>query len=804
MHNLELLRGTEWTATPLGEFSSWPTEVRVLVETIMRSTFPMCLALGPSYTQVYNDGYNLIYGDKHPASFGAPAVESWPEIWPFLEPALVHVTTTHEPQEFTNYLLPLRRFKGELQECYFDFCYSPVVSADGSVLGILSIATETTLHAIAERRNALLNMTVEGGQEGPSPISAKLQELLAQNELDAKAAFISNNRGHTGQLEWRKALEPTDASSLLDFVVRHREGKSCGVIQLDGYFSRDGHAEHVAFVKFVSVGGRETKTLVLWPSELVTEESSLDLVLRLEPRLRSLSTQLATMSLLKEELGEKDFFYRFLFENSVDGVVYTATSNDGLDLETIIAANKPACDLLGYSQQEMVGMSREALFFARDETLEYAIAQRARESTFKGELTFKDKCGRPVEIEVTSILFSLNSGERRSISVLRNISEKLRVERDMAERTRLETIARMTGGVSHDFNNLLMVILSAAEHLDATLTNPADKEVVDDIITASSRAASLTSQLVAYARRQNLNPSRIDMNAAIREIKRLLAGSVPEGIRLHYSFCPKKQFCDVDVPGLTSALANLVRNASDAMQGRGRIDIKIRPLKVLEPESAWLPAGEYVGVSVTDNGIGVAAEIVERVFEPYFTTKQNRGGSGLGLSMVQGFARQSGGDVKLSRAEPNGTTLTLILPRAASDLRRKEIDAHNPNETFLGTGGPVLVVDDDPDVRRQIGRILNSLDSQVVEADSAETAIEMLAARPRLVITDLVMPGTRSGIDVIKAASQCEPPIPAILISGYTDNHLRESDRAVATHFLAKPFTRKNFIRTMRKVLNMN
>lgn len=802
MQNLELLREKDWAITELGAMSTWPVELRAVVETVMRSTFPICLALGPRFTQIYNDNYNVIYGGKHPASFGAPACESWQEIWPFLEPALTQVMTAREPQQFSNHLLPLRRYKPGPQECYFDFCYSPVIASDGRVLGVLSIATETTPHAIAARRQPLVNLTVDVDPEVLSPISRKLQELLGENEMDGKAALVSHYRDNQAHIEWSKVLEREEALSLLGYVFRRRGSDRCGVVRLSGQFSRDGHADYVAFADFTSVDGRGTKTLVLWPSELVTEESSLDLVLRLEQRLRSLSTQLATINLLKEELGQTDFFYRFLFENSIDGVVYSSTSDDGTGAEIIIAANKPACQLLGYSQQEIVGRRREEFFFENDEALSSALAQRASQSTYKGELTFKHKSGRPVEAEITSILVRLNSGERRSISVLRDLSENVRVERDRAERSRLESIARMTGGVSHDFNNLLTVILNAAEHLETSLSHPAEKEVVGDIITASTRAASLTSQLVAYARRQNLQPVRVEINAEIRKAQRLMRGVVPKAVRLNYSFSRRELFSDVDLAGMTSALANLLRNASDAMQGKGRIAIKIRLTKIAKSESAWLQAGEYVAISVTDEGVGVSPELMPKIFEPYFTTKLNQGGSGLGLSMVQGFARQSGGEIVIASAVSKGTTATLYLPRLAAGNRPAEDGQPVESSLSVEGDGHVLVVDDDRAVRRQIGRIATSIKMPFVEASTADEAIAMLGSNPRLIITDLIMPGKLSGIDVIEAAKNREPPIPAILITGYAGSSDWESGRNKADSILTKPFSRKDLIGAIRNILN--
>ena len=238
------------------------------------------------------------------------------------------------------------------------------------------------------------------------------------------------------------------------------------------------------------------------------------------------------------------------------------------------------------------------------------------------------------------------------------------------------------------------------------------------------------------------------------------------------------------------------------MQGKGHIAIKIRLVKIAKPGSAWLRAGEYVAISVTDEGVGVSPELMPKIFEPYFTTKQNRGGSGLGLSMVQGFARQSGGEIVIASAVPKGTTATLYLPRMAVGNRPTEDDEPVESSLMVEGDGHVLVVDDDRAVRRQIGRIATSIKMPFVEASTADEAIAMLGSKPRLIIADLIMPGKLSGIDVIEAAKNPEPPIPAILITGYAGNSDWESGRNKADSILTKPFSRKDLIGAIRNILN--
>ncbi|MBC7282968.1 ATP-binding protein [Hoeflea sp.] len=796
MENIELLQQFDWSRTSLGPLTSWPDDRRAIAETVLRSTFPVCLALGNDLVQIYNVGYNRILGEKHPDAFGEKASKTWPEIWSFLEPTLKNVQIKRQPQEFLNFLLPLNK-SGILEECYFTFCYSPIFSADGTVVGVMSIAMETTQESIEERRRPLTGFSIEPPVGHPHPISDKLREVLAHNELDAMAALVSSGVEPKASTEWALRCNDETVEKLLAVVRENKMGQRCGIVPMAPPLGNPAHANFLGYITFTAADGRTEKTLVLWPSALVTERSFLDLVNTLQKRIQAASHQIVSIKNIRDELLQSDLLYRFLFENTLDGVIYSSTNCDGTGPETIIAVNRAACEMVGYEEVEMLGMRREEFFFADDGHLASAVAERAKQNIFSGELTFRHKDGSPVSLDIVSVLAQLESGERRTISILRDFSERLSAERSRAERVRLETVAQMTGGISHDFNNLLTIILSAAEYLETSIADRDHIDVVRDILIATTRAANLTSQLLTYSRKQNLRPAFTDVNSAIKEIERLVQGAAGKDVDVRYDYSRKKLFAALDVTHLTSALVNLVKNASDAISARGTIRVSTRTARIsVGMEGTPIQPGNYVAISIKDRGTGIPAELMKRVFDPFFTLKANMGGSGLGLSMVQGFARQSGGDILIRSSPEKGTVATLYFPLMKTSRPKRNALEFSSRNFF----GDALIVDDDPIIRRQVARAIRAIGMNSKEASSGAEAIDLLKTGPALVITDLAMPGERTGGDVVEACRRARPAIPVILMTGFAADRQWLSLNSEETEILTKPFARRELLAAIDRV----
>lgn len=802
MENVKLLAAFDWSQTKLGPLENWPAGRRAVVETALGSSFPICLALGDDLVQIYNDGYNRILGEKHPGAFGAKAIESWGEIWEFLKPALDRVKLERQPLYFSDYLLPLKK-TDHVEECYFSFSYSPAYAADGSVEGVMSVAVETTQVAIEKRRRSLMNFSVEAPFEGLHPISEGLRKILGDNELDAKAALVFNESLIENRVEWAMRCD-LDLATMFSEIPLMSARRSYGVIPIDPCLHRAGHADFLGFVGFTAADGKSLKKLALWPSALITEDSLLDLLSKLEKRLQLATRHVVSFGSIRDELAQTDLVYQFLFENTLDGVVFTSPDLEGKGAETIIAANKAACDMLGYQIDEMIGMCRDDFFFAKDEQLASALAERAEQKVFNGELVFRHKSGRPVHLKITSILSNPLSGQRRSMSILRDWAQELNLERERAERSRLESIAQMTGGISHDFNNLLMVITSAAEFLNEHITEVDQKDAIGDILAASTRAANLTFQLLAYSKRQNLQPSTIDVNSAIQQIERLLQTVVGSDVHIRFSYSRRHLVAEIDTARLTTALVNLIKNAGDAIDGRGSITVSTRLLQNKKTLSSLsLQPGKYVTITVRDRGAGIAPKLLPRIFDPFFTTKSGQGGSGLGLSMVQGFARQSGGDVVVQSTLGAGTAATLYIPFGARLSETTSAEVFK-GSTALSREGSVLIVDDDPLVRRQVTRIVKSLGMTAIEAAAADEAIDLLKSLPKIVLTDLAMPGERTGLDVVEACQRSVPPIPVIVMSGYASDPRWRTASLQEHPTVDKPFSRKSLVAAIAQALKLD
>ncbi|MEE4300539.1 MAG: ATP-binding protein [Pseudomonadales bacterium] len=379
--------------------------------------------------------------------------------------------------------------------------------------------------------------------------------------------------------------------------------------------------------------------------------------------------------------------------------------------------------------------------------------------------------------------------ETRRLLAERQLREK---DRALQHATRMDAVGQLTSGVAHDFNNLLTVILGNLELLRLRLEeSEIDQEELDQVAGAARRAADLTSKLLAFSSRQALRPQRLDIMALLAEARALFARTLPENIQVHLEGAEAVAPCRVDRTQLESALLNLALNARDAMPEGGTLVLSATNLHLTgdEAAAAELDAGDYVAIRVKDSGTGMDAELLDHVFEPFFTTKPSGRGTGLGLSMVYGFLRQSGGTVRLESTAGEGTTVELLLPAAADAAAA---DAPRPEDTgdHDGQGRRALVVEDEPGVRGLVANMLGHLGYSVETAAGGEEAVAAFAARPfDLVISDVVLGGTMDGLAVLAAIREQAPSIPAIVMSGYSDALFRANgERPQGVPLLAKPF----------------
>jgi len=391
--------------------------------------------------------------------------------------------------------------------------------------------------------------------------------------------------------------------------------------------------------------------------------------------------------------------------------------------------------------------------------------------------------------------------------VEQEILNRQQIEERLRQSQKMEAIGQLTGGIAHDFNNLLTVIIGNVDLARRRLGAGADERVeraLANALKSSERAAGLTQRLLAFSRRQPLEPRAVNVGRLVGGMFDLLNRSLGEQIEIRTSFAPDLWSVEVDTNQLESAILNLAVNARDAMGWQGLVTIRAENRTIPEAgEGDELRAGDYVALSVTDTGHGMPADVVKRAFEPFFTTKEVGKGTGLGLSMVFGFVRQSGGDVAITSVPGQGTTVELLLPRSAAPAGEGAVTevAGDPRPERSAT---VLIVEDDADVRAFAADGLREVGLNVLEAGSGDEALRLLdQPEPAidLLLTDVVMPGM-TGRDLVDQARQRRPDLPVLYMSGYPGEVIAENGRlGPGVVLLSKPFTMQALVARVAEML---
>ncbi|KPY84919.1 Sensory box sensor histidine kinase/response regulator [Pseudomonas amygdali pv. tabaci] len=376
------------------------------------------------------------------------------------------------------------------------------------------------------------------------------------------------------------------------------------------------------------------------------------------------------------------------------------------------------------------------------------------------------------------------------------VFEREQIEDALRHSQKMDAVGQLTGGIAHDFNNLLAGISGSLELITKRLAQGRVGDVDRYVSVAQGavrRAASLTHRLLAFSRRQNLSPRVTNVNVLIQDMEELIARTVGPEIDIkvvaHDDLWPAL----IDHAQLESSLLNLCLNARDAMPSGGRIVIETANASIEEctdPDHG-IPAGEHLSIRVTDTGMGMSPDTVAKAFEPFFTTKPIGAGTGLGLSMVYGFVRQSGGQIRVESVEGQGTSVVMHLPRHIAENAPRAAEPEITEEPAQHTGETVLIVDDEPSVRMLVAEVITGLGYNCLEAGDAQSGLQILQSDTRidLLISDIGLPGGMNGREMADAAGDCRPGLPTLFITGYAktsvldDCHLRP-----CTQVLTKPF----------------
>ena len=390
--------------------------------------------------------------------------------------------------------------------------------------------------------------------------------------------------------------------------------------------------------------------------------------------------------------------------------------------------------------------------------------------------------------------------------LLAQIEERERIEATLRQMQRLEAVGQLTSGVAHDFNNLLTIILGNIGFAERIVDRPGAGEQLHRRLghmrTAAERGAKLTNQLLSFSRRQRLEPKPTDLNDTVEGMRELLQSTLGGSVQLHRVLAPDLWPALVDPTQIELIILNLAINARDAMQVGGRLTIETANIVLSgtgrRPEEPG--AGEYVVLSVTDTGTGMSDEVLAKAFEPFFTTKKVGEGSGLGLAQVYGFAKQSGGGVRIDTREGEGTTVCVYLPRADGDAVHAAARLPDARADGTGAGRTILVVDDDTDVREVTGARLRELGYHVLEAGSGGAALEMLSdgSPLDLLLLDYAMPGM-NGAEVAREAQLRRPDLAIMFITGFAD--LGALADIAEERIVAKPYSDAELAQKVRNAL---
>jgi len=470
--------------------------------------------------------------------------------------------------------------------------------------------------------------------------------------------------------------------------------------------------------------------------------------------------------------------------------------------------NRSAERLYGWTAQEAIGQPVDALLDKDVNTVAQVRATLQRQDVWHGTMAHRCKDGSSLTVECTRTLVRDAEGAPQAIlAVNTDITQRVDLERKLQQSQRLEAVGQLTGGIAHDFNNLLTVILGNAELLTEQLgEHPSLATLAETTIDAAQRGADLTHRLLAFARRQALDPQVMQVNTLLMDIEPLLRRTLAGNIDLE--FIPKEGLwsCLVDPAQLESAIVNLCLNARDAMPAGGKLTIETTNTYLdhyYADQHAEVTPGQYIRIAVSDSGQGIDPAHLSQVFEPFFTTKESGRGTGLGLSMVYGFVKQSGGHIAIYSEVGQGTTVNLYLPCTLQEPMAEV--SQEDLEGVVGGSETILVVEDNDLLRTHVEQQLQSLGYRVLTAQTSGEALQTLYREPDidLLFTDVMMPGGMNGAQLAQAATQFRPHLKVLYTSGYTENAIVHQGRLdPGVTLLQKPYRLQDLARLVRRVLS--
>ena len=493
-------------------------------------------------------------------------------------------------------------------------------------------------------------------------------------------------------------------------------------------------------------------------------------------------------------------------ESISQGITITDDTAPG---SPIIYTNPAFAALTRYTSEEIVGRGPLSFFDAEIATRvgERIAHAHTEKRPWRLECSLKRKDGTAfLDSMASSVIVDENGKVSHSVTVHEDVTELRQREELLMEAQRMESVGQLTGGIAHDFNNLLTAIKSNAEDLrDDLKDNPFLLSQAKIVLEAADRGAKLVAQLMAFARKQELQPKVVDVNELVSSISKLIHGTLPANIEIEVRETTPLHSVFVDPIRFETALLNLALNARDAMPTGGALTVETM-VKTLDAdyvaEHLEVKQGRYVLIAVTDTGTGMPQNVIDRAFVPFFTTKEVGKGTGLGLSMVYGFVKQSGGHVKIYSEMGLGTVIKIYLP-ALDQVANPENQTASDGTAVAGVGS-ILLVEDDTIVRHSISNKLARLGYSVTTASTALEAIDILKGNANfdLAFSDVIMPGPMNGADLVREVRRRWPAMKVLLTSGYTESTvLGKVNLPTDVRLLSKPYSNTELAQVISEVI---
>ena len=757
----------DWSRTSIGPIEGWCSAMKSMLGFVLRSPVPIVTLWGDKGVMIYNDAYRAFAGGRHPGLLGTNVLEGWHEVADFNANVMQKVYREGGTLSYKDKELTLIR-DGTPKQLWTDLEYSPVLDESGSPIGVVAIVIETTEKVQASRRL----------QDDRNRLWSISRDLLLVCTLDGTVTAV--NPSATRMLGWAEEemvghnlaefVHPDDFASTAAEMTKLGEGISTLAFE-NRYRTRDGEYRLLAWTAVPDAGrvhgvGRD-----------ITEERHLA---RDRERIWNLSP-----------------------------VLKVVTDARGY----ITDVNPSWTEKLGWTREETLGR-RSADFMVEDESNWHQRVATLRSGVplldYRTKLRAKDGDHRIIQwttVPENETFYGFGRDVTAEIEAAAALAD---AEAALRQSQKMEAVGQLTGGIAHDFNNLLQGITGSLEIVQRRVAQGRLDELdrfINGASIAANRAAALTHRLLAFSRRQPLDPKPVRANALVASMEDLLRRTIGERIELELVLAGGLWITKCDPNQLESAILNLAINARDAMPDGGKLTIETCNAhldRAYVARQRGVRPGQYVCLCVSDTGIGMSADTISKAFEPFFTTKPIGQGTGLGLSMIYGFAQQSEGYAKIYSEVGQGTTFKLYLPRHRGGEAEEEELPQATAMQHAEEGEVVLVVEDESVVRGLILEELHELGYAALEAVDGNSGLEMLRSKRRidLLITDIGLPGL-NGRQLADAARLLRPSLKVLFMTGYAEN------AALASGFLepgmemiTKPFAMDALAGRIRSMLS--